>query len=148
MSDRVVFTYRNMEDAKPFIGKKGVFSDNLRAIHSGQGFGSPLKAIRDNFEPFLTDKGIKFQFFSPNEEKIEKWIPFSKEDLPALCLRPVREKTWRIGECTTILGWDYSVVDGPSILLMIGSDVVRVPTPVLLKDYEGLDGFVLGKLDE
>ena len=69
-----VFDYRNAEEAKKFIGKKGAFSDSLRDI-SALPEGCDVLILREVGEgfsyPFAGEhKGI-FQFFRPILEEDE-----------------------------------------------------------------------------
>lgn len=67
-----VFDYRNAEEAKAFIGKEGVFSDNLLDIieePEGRRIGTLVDADGKNVYPFVRqdedDKRGSFQFFRP-----------------------------------------------------------------------------------
>lgn len=68
-----VFDYRNAEEAKAFIGKKGVFSDSLRDIcerPAEKRFGTLVDADGKDAYPFIRkDKdgkgNVPYQFFRP-----------------------------------------------------------------------------------
>lgn len=63
-----VFDYRTAEEAKQYIGKKGVFSDYLKILTEipSRGFEDTLKKV-DNEElcPFCGYAKSTFQFFRP-----------------------------------------------------------------------------------
>lgn len=69
-----VFDYRNVEEAKQFIGKKGAFSDNLKGIteRPSHSFVSTFKRVgEENSCPFYGDGICCFQFFRPVLEEEE-----------------------------------------------------------------------------
>ena len=69
-----VFDYRNAEEAKKYIGKKGVFSDYLKILTEtpSRSFEDTLKNV-DNEEicPFCGYAKSSFQFFRPILEEEE-----------------------------------------------------------------------------
>ena len=69
-----IFDYRNAEEAKKYIGKKGVFSDYLKILTEipSRSFEDTLKNV-DNEElcPFCGYAKSSFQFFRPILEEDE-----------------------------------------------------------------------------
>lgn len=63
-----IYTYKNAEEAKQYIGKKGVFSDCLRRIEEtpSECFGGYLVKVKNEAAgPFNVAEGNGFQFFRP-----------------------------------------------------------------------------------
>ena len=81
MSERKVFTYKDVEEAKKYIGKTGVFSNNLFAIENGYGANGVLEPSCGPEYIFgrVGATGV-YQFFSPDPEPVEKWVRFTAED--------------------------------------------------------------------
>lgn len=86
--ERKVLTYKDVEEAKKYIGKHGLFGDNLAKVSKGE-VQSPdvrrgvlLYADVDRpAYPFEAENATaRSQFFSPDPEPIEKWVPFTAED--------------------------------------------------------------------
>ena len=72
-----VYDYRNAEEAKKYIGKKGAFSDHFWDIceePEGRLLGTLVKADGKNVYPFMRQDDEGFQFFRPilEEEKEER----------------------------------------------------------------------------
>ncbi len=92
--ERKVFTYKDVEEAKKYIGKPGVFGEILAEVAEGNGKVGELGFIaRDalnsitkkiaygsNPYPFMRRGYGYCQFFSPDPEPVEKWVPFTAED--------------------------------------------------------------------
>ena len=90
-----IYTYKNAEEAKQYIGKKGVFSDSLREISEepeSRPIGTLAKVIGTNTYPFVEGShNTPLQFFRPILE----------EDEPLMTNRQLAE--WLAkgnGECT------------------------------------------------
>lgn len=70
-----IYTYRNAEEAKAFIGRKGVFSDSLREISEepeSRPIGTLAKVIGTNTYPFVEGShNTPLQFFRPILEEDE-----------------------------------------------------------------------------
>ena len=64
-----VYDYRNAEEAKQYIGKKGVFSHNLKEIIESPaefGYQYTLSEVEEmNDFPYLNQNRTRFQFFRP-----------------------------------------------------------------------------------
>lgn len=70
-----IYTYRNAEEAKKFVGKKGVFSDCLRRVGetpSNCFEGTLVKIKKEAAGPFNVAEGYGFQLFRPILEEDER----------------------------------------------------------------------------
>lgn len=92
--ERRVFTYKDVEEAKKYIGKKGVFSDDFREIHEGKGMAWILLDV-DGYYPFVPDSKLPLRsnwpFFSPDPEPVETWVPFTAEDAALFAGKFIRD---------------------------------------------------------
>jgi len=74
-----IYTYKNAEEARQFIGKKGAFSDYLKILTEipSRGFEDTLKKV-DNEElcPFYGYAKSTFQFFRPILEEEEPLMTY------------------------------------------------------------------------
>lgn len=109
MSERKVFTYKDVEEAKKYIGKQGWFGDTLYKVADGKGDKYGTLTLVGCRHHYFEDEERAWQFFSPDPEPVKKLVPFTAEDWELFYLKPVRHKSWEI-TATAITGWsDYSV---------------------------------------
>lgn len=140
MSERKVFTYKDVEEAKKYIGKTGVFTDDFRDGNEGRGRRAILSEISDGAYPFVPHdwdgpEQSNYQFFSLDPEPIEKWMPFDKEDWPSLLGRGILNKQTGFGSIITTFG------NGG-----LGTSCDHDPDPeTLLRDFTFTDGTPCGK---
>lgn len=70
-----IFTYRNAKEAKKYLGKKGVFSHNLKQIMENPaefGYRYTLSEVEEMKDfPYLNQNRARFQFFRPILEEEE-----------------------------------------------------------------------------
>lgn len=122
--ERLVFTYKDVEEAKKYIGKPGRFSEDFRELHEGRGVAGNLTGI-DGYFPFVPDykdrERSNWPFFSPDPEPVEKWVPFTAEDWELFLGKVVRE-------------FD---MEGPcgSIVTDFGKEVIKANTTSLNYQY-------------
>lgn len=97
--ERKVFTYKDLEEAKKYIGKRGRFSENLFLLEKDH-LGEPEDVLEhvgiDGF-PFKARGMEYYQFFSPDPEPVEKWVPFTAEDFPSLLGRGLINRHSKVG---------------------------------------------------
>lgn len=105
MTERRVFTYKDVEEAKGWIGKEVVFNDLLSDIDSGRGYKGTLGLIERNEYPFLREEGEYWQFFSPEPEPVENWVPFTAEDWQLFHGKAVHCDDWDDDCGATVIGW-------------------------------------------
>lgn len=107
--ERKVFTYKDAEEAKKYIGNPGRFSENLFLLQEdpdGETVGV-LKHIGIDGVPFATQDHECYQFYSPDPEPIEKWVPFTgADDLLGMKIRP---KNVELGGCV-IIGQNFNLI--------------------------------------
>lgn len=79
-----VYTYKNAEEAKQYIGKKGVFSDNLRVI-------SDMAELCDVFILREIGEGCTYPFAGEDEEDAFQFFRPILEDEPLMTNRQLAE---------------------------------------------------------
>jgi hypothetical protein len=138
MTERKVFTFKDLEEAHAFIGKLGIFSENYKNAYIGHGARGRLKMI-DSYSssPFITGS-VSAQFFSPDPELVEKIVPFTVEDWQMFKLRVVRRKSDQGFTGQSIVAWSH-------IYVAIGGEQNLVYYQDLLKDWEFDDSSPCGK---
>lgn len=146
MIERRVFTYKDVEEAKGWIGKGGIFSDSLEDISNGIGHFGILDKVEDTDYHFCKQGSDYFQFFSPNPEPIEKWVPFTVEDWQLFHGKPVSMKAWNNKSyvaAATVIGWNDG--DGGCVEIVDAMDSRNVPFEEFLKEWQFANGDPCGK---
>jgi len=88
--ERKVLTYKDIVEAETYQGKPGLFSDSFEQIATGKAtHRALLHALvsvpdRGYRQFFHCTGGGKYQFFSPDPEPVEKWVPFTADDWKVL----------------------------------------------------------------
>lgn len=134
---RKVFDYRDVEEAKKYIGKPGLFSDSLFVLleDGGESEGILVGVDHEGY-PFRTGSSV-WQFFSPDPEPVEEWVPFTREDFPALLGRGVLRKSNGSGTMIGSFNTEF---------WLTCSDPAVGTTPArLLEEYTFIDGTPCGK---
>ena len=126
----ILFTAENAEEAQPYVGKEGAFTDyyatalNLtknRVSPENRGRLELIPEGRDGYcYPFRKSAGAKYQFFVTEKLKDPEYVPFTWEDRDLLKGRWVRYKDSRINI---------------HAIIMIGEDLIQIQT------YNGANGF-------
>jgi len=133
--ERRVFTYKDAKEARKWIGKRGIFNDNLKEISEVTGASAYLTGVNGSRQPFTMNHEFHYQFFSPDPEPVEKWVPFTKDEFPMLLGRGLIRKSDGCGSIVTTFGNSA-----------IGTSDDRDPTPrELLEEYSFTDGTPCGK---
>lgn len=144
MTERRVFTYKDVEEAKGWIGKGGVFSDSLESLEQGlPGLHCGILDIVSVQSYHFKSKGntAHWQFFSPNPEPIEKWVPFTAEDFKLILGKPFRKKSWE-DAFAIVIGVHH---EGVLFIYPATNDFGQVGFGNMLNDYEFADGTPYGK---
>lgn len=138
MTNHRVFTYKDVEEAKEWVGKPGYFSNTLWDLEFRSSLYTELTIVhKQDSHPFTVVDGGAFQFFSPDEEPEPQYIPFTAQDRLDVHLRAVRRITWAEGLFGTVIGWD-------GVAFVIGEDLVS--PEAFLKYWTFMDGSPCGKV--
>lgn len=109
--ERKVFTYKDVEEARGWIGKEGIFSNTLSEIEHEAGENGILKTVDPYSFHFAWAEGKAWQFFSPDPIPVEKRVPFTAEDWELFFGKAVRTKRSKTVGGVGVQGFDASGVD-------------------------------------
>jgi len=116
--ERKVFTYKDVEEARGWIGKVGRFSNDLECCENGPNgeennlYGGKLLYVRSFGNRFVASGTSDcFQFFMPDPIPVEKWVPFTAEDWELFFGKAVRTKRSKTVGGVGVQGFDASGVD-------------------------------------
>lgn len=141
--NRKVFTYKATKEAQGYIGKIGLFSSSLEDIESGCGHIGTLSAVLHTDYHFEKNGGDSFQFFSPDPEPVETWVPFTEDDSSLFAGKAIRnKKDWVPGVFALIVSCTLFEV---FIISPANARPEAITFRTLLDDYEFLDGTPCGK---
>lgn len=141
--NRKVFTYKDIEEVRGYIGKLGWFSNSLKEIQTECSRSGTLTRIDKEDYHFEMDGKAYWQFFSPDPEPVETWVPFTAQDSSLFAGRSIRnKKDWFLGVFAIIVSCN---LDEAFIISSVDGKVWNIPFRALLDMYEFLDGTPCGK---
>ena len=146
LMERKVFTYKDVEEARGWIGKEGIFSNTLSEIEHEAGENGILKTVDPYSFHFAWAEGKAWQFFSPDPIPVEKRVPFTAEDWELFAGKFVTCKAWNAKTCGAMVvhfGREYISVSSYAVGGILEGDSIMYQE--LLNDWTFLDGTPCGK---
>ena len=139
--ERKIFTYKDVEEAGVYVGKQGLFSDNLRDITEvpeGCAKGELVCVLLEAASSYVFKvRTAEFQFFSPDPAPgTPRYVPFTAADWELFLNKIVRIKNEKFIGAIDCVGRDGRVQIGRAMSETFVD---------LFAGYEFMDGSPCGK---
>lgn len=104
-TERKVFTYKDVEEAKKYIFKTGIVGDNMARVARGIGKRGSIQVQTEGDATFsISGDYFWYQFMSPDPEPVEKWTHFTVEDAAEIIGKAVKNGFGSFAIITTVTG--------------------------------------------